>query len=59
MHDDFMNVDTSERPAVENVHITEKESNVAEDLIQMKVMTKTACLNFETLGEQYFWSVSK
>ena len=58
VHKDFVQSGRSEPPEVENVHITVKEAYIASRLIERGVLTKTACINFESIMDQYFWTVS-
>ena len=45
-------------PEVENIHITVREPYIAAEMIEQGIMVKTACINFETIKDQYFWTVS-
>ena len=42
---------------VENIHITVKETGIAEELIHQRIMVYDSCVNIETVARQYFWRV--
>lgn len=56
IHDTF--VKTSEtKPKIEKVHIADIEPVIAQDLILKGIMTRSACTNFESFKDQYFWDI--
>ena len=42
---------------VENIHVTAKETGIAEELIDQRIMVFDSCVNIETVERQYFWRV--
>ena len=56
MHDDFLSPDITAE-AVEYVHITEKEKDMAEDLIQRGYMVRKQCRNLEQLKLETFYEI--
>jgi len=56
MHDDFLVPDITAK-TLEYVHITEKEKDVAEDLLQKGYMVKEECRNLEKIKLQNFYEL--
>ncbi|KAL9960894.1 hypothetical protein ACROYT_G034402 [Oculina patagonica] len=56
MHDDFLSPDITAK-ALEYVHITEKEKDIAEDLIHRGYMVRKQCRNFEQLKVETFYEI--
>jgi len=56
MHDDFLVPDITAK-TLEYVHITEKEKDVAEDLLQKGYLVKEECRNLEKIKLQNFYKV--
>ncbi len=56
MHDDFLSPDITAK-ALEYVHITEKEKDIAEDLIQRGYMVRKQCRNLEQFKLETFYEI--
>ena len=56
MHDDFLVPDITAK-TLEYVHITEKEKDIAEDLLQKGYMVKKECRNLEKIKLQSFYEL--
>ena len=56
MHDDFLTPDITAK-TLEYVHITEKEKDVAEDLLQKGYLVKEECRNLEKIKLQNFYEL--
>ena len=56
MHDDFLVPDITAK-TLEYVHITEKEKDVAEDLLQKGYLVKEECRNLEKIKLQNFYEL--
>lgn len=56
MHDDFLVPDITAK-TLEYVHITEKEKDVAEDLLQKGYLVKEECRNLEKIQLQNFYKL--
>ena len=56
MHDDFLTPDITAK-TLEYVHITEKEKDVAEDLLQKGYLVKEECRNLEKIKLQNFYKL--
>jgi len=56
MHDDFLVPDITAK-TLEYVHITEKEKDVAEDLLQKGYLVKEECRNMEKIKLQNFYEL--
>ncbi|XP_021351428.1 VWFA and cache domain-containing protein 1-like isoform X1 [Mizuhopecten yessoensis] len=56
VHKDF--VEFTGEPMIENMHITQKEPTIAEDLLNNQLMIKTSCLDFENIKEQFSYRIS-
>ena len=56
MHDDFLVPDITAN-TLEYVHITEKEKDVAEDLLQKGYLVKKECRNLEKIKLQNFYEL--
>ena len=56
MHDDFLIPDITAK-TLEYVHITEKEKDIAEDLLQKGYMVKRECRNLEKIKLQSFYDL--
>ena len=56
MHDDFLAPDITAK-TLEYVHITEKEKDVAEDLLQKGYLVKKECRNLEKIKLQNFYEL--
>jgi len=57
MHEDFL-LSSAAASDVEYVHITEKDKNVAEDLINKGYLRKMGCRDLEEIQRQSFYEVS-
>ena len=57
MHDDFLVPDITAK-TLEYVHITEKEKDVAEDLLQKGYLVKKECRNLEKIKLQNFYELN-
>ena len=57
LHDTFMDPSATEKD-LENVHITQKEKHIAEDLISKGFLFKKECRNVETIKKQSFYEVN-
>ena len=57
MHDDFLVPDITAK-TLEYVHITEKEKDVAEDLLQKGYLVKKECQNLEKIELQSFYELN-
>lgn len=57
MHEDFLVPDITAK-TLEYVHITEKEKDVAEDLLQKGYLVKEECRNLEKIKLQNFYKVN-
>ena len=57
MHDDFLVPDITAK-TLEYVHITEKEKDVAEDLLQKGYLLKKECRNLEKIKLQNFYELN-
>ena len=57
MHEDFL-LSSAVASDVEYVHITEKDKNVAEDLINKGYLRKKGCRDLEEIQRQSFYEVS-
>ena len=56
MHDDFLTPDITAK-TLEYVHITEKEKDVAEDLLQKGYLVKEECRNLEKIKLRNFYEL--
>ncbi len=56
MHDDFLVHDITAK-TLEYVHITEKEKDIAEDLLQKGYLVKKECRNLEKIKLQSFYEL--
>ena len=56
MHDDFLVPDITAKP-LEYVHITEKEKDIAEDLIKKGYLVKKECRNLEEIKLESFYEL--
>ena len=56
MHDDFLVPDITAK-TLEYVHITEKEKDVAQDLLQKGYLVKEECRNLEKIKLQNFYEL--
>ena len=56
MHDDFLSPDITAK-GVEYVHITEKENDMAEDLIHRGYLVRKQCRNLEQLKLETFYEI--
>ena len=56
MHEDFL-LSTNTDSSVQFVHITEKEKNIAEDLIKNKYLIKKQCRHLGEIQKQSFYEV--
>lgn len=52
IHKDFLN-----NPPKSQVHITEKEPQIAADLVQRTIMINDSCVSYEEITNQFFWEV--
>lgn len=57
MHEDFL-LASATSSDVQYVHITEKEKNIAEDLIKKKYLVKKHCRHLEEIQKQSFYELS-
>ena len=57
LHATFMEPSVTEKD-LENVHITQKEKHIAEDLISKGFLFKKECRNVETIKKQSFYEVN-
>lgn len=57
MHEDFM-LSSATAADVKHVHITQKEKDVAEDLINQGYLIKKDCRNIEKIQKQSFYEVN-
>ena len=57
MHEDFL-LPSATASDLQYVHITEKEKNIAEDLIKNKHLIKKQCRHLEEIQKQSFYEVS-
>ncbi|KAK2553886.1 hypothetical protein P5673_024577 [Acropora cervicornis] len=57
LHATFMQPSVTEKD-LENVHITQKEKHIAEDLISKGFLFKKECRNVETIKKQSFYEVN-
>ena len=57
MHEDFM-LSSATAADLEHVHITEKETHIAEDLINKGFLIKKECRNLEEIKKQSFYEVN-
>ena len=56
MHDDFLDPDITAK-TLEYVHITEKEKDIAEDLLQKGYLVKKKCRNLEEIKLESFYEL--
>lgn len=56
MHDDFLVPDITAK-TLEYVHITEKEKDIAEDLLQKGYLVKEECRNLEKIKLENFYKL--
>ena len=56
MHEDFL-LSSATTKDVEQVHITEKEKTIAEDLIKKKYLIKKECRNVKKIQTQSFYEI--
>lgn len=56
MHEDFMD-SSATKHLVEDVHITEKEKHIAQDMINKGYLVKKDCRNLEDIKTQTFYEV--
>ena len=56
MHNDFLVPDITAK-TLEYVHITEKEKDIAEDLLQKGYLVKEECRNLEKIKLQSFYKL--
>ena len=56
MHDDFLVPDITAK-TLEYVHITEKEKDIAKDLLQKGYMVKKECRNLEKIKLESFYEL--
>ena len=56
MHNDFLQPDITAK-TLEYVHITEKEKDISEDLIQKGYLVKKECRDLEKIGLQSFYEL--
>ena len=57
MHDDFLHPKITAK-TVELIHITQKERNVATDLITDGYLRRKECRNLEKIKNNVFWEVN-
>ena len=56
MHDDFLDPDITAK-SLEYVHITEKEKDIAEDLLQKGYLVKKECRSLEKIKLESFYEL--
>lgn len=57
MHEDFM-LSSATAADLEHVHITQKETHIAKDLIKKGFLIKKECRNLEEIKKQSFYEVN-
>ena len=57
MHEDFL-LSSATTEDVDQVHITEKEKTIAEDLIKKNYLIKKKCRNLEKIQTQSFYEIN-